>query len=112
MKKTKEVKVVNPDTGGTKGQKLARFDLIPPIALWAVAERFGAGAEKYDARNWELGYWWSLNFQALNRHLWAFWAGEDIDEETGTPHLDAVIWHSMVLRTFMETHPEMDDRPK
>lgn len=63
------------------------------------------------ARNWELGYEWSLNFAALNRHLWAFWGGEDIDEETGAPHLDAVIWHAMVLRTFMETHPEMDDRP-
>lgn len=102
--------IVNPQTGGVKGQKLARYDLIPPVALQAVAERFGEGAKKYGDRNWELGYSWSLNFAALNRHLWAFWGGEDLDPETGTPHLDAVIWHAMVLRTFMDIHPEMDDR--
>lgn len=42
-----EHRVVNPVTGGAKGQKLARFDLIPPDALWALAEHFGKGATKY-----------------------------------------------------------------
>jgi hypothetical protein len=106
-----ETRIVDETTGGAKGQKLARFDLIPPVSLWALAEQFGRGAAKYGDRNWELGYAWSLNYGALLRHLMAFWSGENIDAETGAHHLDAVMWHATVLRNFVETHPEMDDRP-
>lgn len=106
-----EVRVVNPDTGGEKGQKLARYDLIPAGPLRLLAEHFGRGARKYEDRNWERGYAWSLTFAALNRHLWAWWGGEDIDAETGSPHLAAVAWHAFALLEFAETHPELDDRP-
>lgn len=41
-----EVRVTDPETGGQKGQKPARFDLIPP-AIWEVAELYGKGAAKY-----------------------------------------------------------------
>lgn len=105
-----EVRVIDPDTGGAKGSKLARFDLIPPGPLYALAEHYGRGAEKYDARNWERGTAWSLNFAALQRHAWAFWSGEDIDPDTGSPHLVAVAWHAFALLEFARTHPEKDDR--
>lgn len=107
---TPEVRVVS-ETGGEKGQKLARFDLIPVGPLTALAEQFGAGAAKYADRNWEKGYPWSLNYAALLRHLTAFWGGEELDPETGTPHLAAVEWHAMVLLEFTRTHREFDDRP-
>ena len=103
--------VENQDTGGKKGQKLARFDLLPADVLWAVAEHYGRGALKYAERNWELGYNWSLSYAALQRHLNAFWNGEDVDPETGSHHLDAVIFHAMALRRFVDAHPELDDRP-
>lgn len=108
---TEEVRVVDPRTGGEKGQKLARFDLIPKRALWLLAELFGRGAQKYADRNWERGYKWSLSFAALMRHLWLFWGGEDIDEETGVPHVINAAWHCLALAEFMETHPDLDDRP-
>src|SRR5690625_7397406 len=62
-----EVRVTS-DTGGQKGSKKARFDLIPVVPLWEVAEVYGKGAEKYEDRNWERGYDWSLSFAALRRH--------------------------------------------
>jgi len=100
-------------TGGEKGQKLARFDLIPAGPLRRLAEHYGYGAFKYEDRNWERGYPWSLNFSALNRHLWAWWGGENVDpdSEHGTLHLTAVAWHAFALLEFMETKPEYDDRP-
>lgn len=106
-----EVRMTDPETGGQKGTKLARFDLLPVGPITALAEHYGAGAKKYDDRNWELGYDWSLSFAALNRHLWAWWGGEDIDEETGGHHLVAVAWHAMALLEFAKTHPEKDNRP-
>jgi len=95
-----EVRVTDPKTGGQKGMKLARFDLIPPEYEWELAEHYGKGAKKYADRNWEKGYDWSLAYQALRRHLNQWWRGEDRDPETGTHHLIAVIWHAIALYTF------------
>ncbi len=105
-------KRVRNATGGEKGVKAQRFDLIPPNVLWQVAEHFGKGAEKYAPRNWEQGCDWSLWFSAMQRHAWQFWGGEDIDPETGTRHLCAVIFHAMCLLESMDTHPELDDRSR
>lgn len=108
---TDEVRVVDPDTGGEKGMKLARYDLLPATPLDLVATHYGIGAHKYVDRNWERGYSWSLSFAAMMRHAWAFWRGEDIDAETGSPHLAAVVFHAFALMEFGRTHPEKDDRP-
>lgn len=106
-----EVRVRNEQTGGEKGSKLARYDLIPAEPLRILAEHYGRGARKYEDRNWERGYDWSLSFAAMNRHLWSFWAGEDIDPETGSPHMAAVAWHAFLLLEFAVTHPDLDNRP-
>lgn len=108
---SEEVRITDPDTGAEKCSKMARFDLIPPDPLWALAEHYGQGAQKYEDRNWEKGYAWSLSFAAMMRHAWAFWAGEDIDPETGSHHLTAVAWHAFTLLEFDGTHPDKDDRP-
>lgn len=97
-------------TGGQKGRKLARFDLLPPEALWALAEHYGKGAEKYEDHNYRRGYPWSWSYAALQRHAQAFWSGEDVDEETGSHHLVAVAWHALTLYLFGLEHPENDDR--
>lgn len=98
-------------TGGRKAGNDERYGLIPAEPLRMLARHFGVGAKKYDDHNWRKGYDWSLSYDALNRHLWQFWNGEDIDEETGTPHIVAVAWHAMVLAEFAQTHPEFDNRP-
>lgn len=109
---SEEVRVVNETTGGEKGQKLARFDLIPPRPMWEVAELYGEGAKKYADRNWERGYAWSLSIGALERHFNLFKQGEDYDAETTKRHLASVVFHALALMEFAETHPELDDRPK
>lgn len=99
-------------TGGQKGVKPAKYSLLPPEAMSAIAEHFGVGAQKYSDHQWRKGYEWSKSFDAMQRHAWAFWGGEDLDPETGTPHMAAVEFHAMVLLTFMSTHRDFDDRPK
>lgn len=112
---TDEVRSVS-STGGAKGTKPARHGLIPPEALTALAEHYGKGAAKYTTEsesgdyNWRKGYEWSKSYDALQRHANAFWAGEDIDPETGSPHIIAVAWHAFCLYTFSKDFPEYDDR--
>lgn len=132
-----EVRTIS-STGGAKGVKPARFDLIPPAALRALAEHYGRGAAKYDDNQWRKGYEWSKSYAALQRHLADFWEGKDYDvcsndlegcsfmdakgepfeqaapdtcfNHTGSHHLDAAMWHAFALRTFVDEHPEHDDR--
>lgn len=111
-----EVRVVDPDTGGAKGSKRARFDLLPFDALWAAAEHFGAGGQKYEDRNWEKGYNWSLSFAAMQRHLALWWNGEDEEvipeADQVVHHLDAVIFHALVMRACTLRQAGTDDRPE
>lgn len=99
-------------TGGAKNVKPEKFSLIPTQALAKVAEHYGVGAEKYAAHQWRQGYEWSKSYDALQRHANAFWAGEDNDPETKTPHMAAVAFHALTLLTFMDEHPNHDDRYK
>ena len=64
-----------------------RLDLLPVGALRQIAEVLTFGAAKYSANNWARGTDWSRYYAALQRHLFAWWEGEDRDPETGASHL-------------------------
>jgi hypothetical protein len=100
------------ETAGKKGEKLARFDLIPVKPIWLLAEVYGRGAQKYADRNWERGYVWSKSYQAAMRHINMWWAGEQNDPLDGQHHLAAAMWHLAALIEFEDTHPEHDNRPR
>ena len=104
-----EVHVVDPETGGAKGSKLAQFSLIPAEFLWALAEHFGIGVNKYERNNYLRGYRWSLSYDALQRHLHQWLMGETIDPETGSSHLIAAAWHCCALFIFEKRGIGTDD---
>lgn len=108
-----EVQVVNATTGGAKGSKPERYDLLPWPELAELARLYGKGAEKYEDRNWEKGYDVSLSFAALMRHLTLFWNGIDYDDETHCHHLASVMFHAAAMMRFTNgTYPkELDNRP-
>lgn len=106
---TQEVRTTS-ETGGQKGSKPQRYDLIPTEPLRLLATLYGRGAEKYDDDNWRKGYDWKFSYAALQRHLNQFWAGEDIDPEMQVPHVINAAWHCFTLAQFMIDHPEYDNR--
>lgn len=100
-------------TGGEKGMKAERHDLLPREGIEAIARVFGFGASKYADHNWRRGYEWSKSYAAMQRHLYAFWGGETYDEESGLPHLAHAGFHVLVLLTWLELDgegSEFDDR--
>lgn len=108
----------------TEGRKddhgKARFELVPPEIVFAIARVLTFGASKYADRNWELGMSWGRVFGALMRHLWAWWGGKgpttksflfgELDDETGMSHL----WHAACCIAFLVAYEErgagIDDR--
>ena len=109
-KKTGEVRIVDPKTGGMKGQKPERYDLLPADAMDEVTRVYGFGASKYDDHNWLKGYAWGLSLGALIRHVFAFMRGEDRDPESGLYHLAHATFHCLALMTFAMRGLGTDDR--
>jgi len=109
--KSSEIRVVNEKTGGEKGSKDERYDLIPYSELAEVARLYGKGAKKYAPHNWAKGYDWSLSFASMMRHATMFWEGQSYDEETGCHHLSSVVFHALALMRFEKDFPDLDDRP-
>ena len=98
-------------TGGQKGVKAERHDLMPKAGLDAIARVFAFGAEKYADHNWRRGYEWGKSYAALQRHLTAFWDGETHDPESGLPHLSHAGFHVLVLLTWLSEQGEGVDNP-
>ena len=88
-----------------------RFDLIPAVPLETLAKIYTMGAEKYADRNWEKGIQYSRIYAAVMRHINKYWGGENLDPESGLPHLAHAAWGLLALLEFDATHPELDDRP-
>ena len=64
-----------------------RYDLIPPSALKALADVYTFGARKYKPNNWKLCEEPEKYLAALMRHLEAYRSGEELDKDSGLPHL-------------------------
>jgi len=99
-----------PAGGRKDDQGKPRWDLVPMSAVESVVSVFTMGAKKYRDRNWEKGIAWLRVFAAVMRHLCAWRKGEDLDQESGLPHLAHVAWGCLALLEYSRTKPEMDDR--
>ena len=100
------------DGGGLRfNEGKLRYDLIPPEIMDALAAHYSAGARKYADRNWERGMSWCKCFASMMRHSWAWMRGEDIDAETGSHHMVAVMWNAAAIYTYSARKIGQDDRP-
>lgn len=89
-----------------------RLGLISRVFLWGIAEILTHGAKIYGDHNWREGMLWSRPYDALQRHLTAWWDGEDIDKDSGKSHL----WHAAAELQFLVEYESKgmgkDDRYK
>lgn len=88
------------------------FSLIPLSTLEDEARVWMHGEEKYARFNWMKGMNWSIPLACALRHLAAWQRGEDIDQESGLPHLAHAMCNLRMLTLYSKTYLEGDDRPK
>jgi hypothetical protein len=105
-----EIRMEDPETGGQKGSKPSRLDLLPPEPLDELARVYGMGALKYSDTNYLKGYPWRLSLGALLRHVEAWNEGEDYDPESELHHLAHAAWHCFSLMMFAWHDLGTDDR--
>lgn len=87
------------------------FSLIPFVTLEDEARVWMYGKAKYAAWNWSKGMPWSVPFACLMRHMAAWQRGEEVDAESGLPHLAHAMCNLRMLTLYAKTYPEGDDRP-
>ena len=88
------------------------MELVPMEALEDIARVFGYGARKYASWNWAKGMKHSVPYACAMRHLAAWQRGEELDPESGLPHLAHVGCNILMLLHFARYCPDMDDRPR
>ncbi|MNS23890.1 hypothetical protein D3C72_557190 [compost metagenome] len=79
-------------------------------ALAGMAGVLEFGAKKYARGNWHKGLLHADICDSMLRHLSAYLSGEDIDPESGKPHVDHIFCNAMFLAEGYRTHPELDNR--
>ncbi len=85
---------------------------LPRTAVVQVSQVLAYGARKYSRHQWRKGMEWQRLIDASLRHIYAFSDGEDIDPESGLPHLAHAACCLSFLMEYTTTHPEFDDRYK
>lgn len=86
--------------------------VIPSTALYAAAAAHMDGAYKYGAHNWRVsGVRASTYYAAVQRHLQAWWEGEQIAEDSGVPHLGHALACLNILIDAAACEKLEDDRP-
>jgi len=108
----KDIKDMIPEGGLKYDNDKPRMDLLDFDALEGLAKVLTFGAKKYDEHNWRNGISYSRLTAAMLRHLAALQRGEDIDAESGLPHIDHLGCCWMFLSNMTKTRPDLDDRYK
>jgi hypothetical protein len=97
IEKTKLSLISEPLGRKFDGGKL-EYGLLPPYALQETVKVLTFGAQKYERNNWiHVDDGIRRYFDALQRHVWAWKMGENIDPESGLHHLA----HAMCCLMFL-----------
>jgi hypothetical protein len=103
--------ILKPAVGAVKhDDEKTPYALLDPLYLELTAKVLQFGAKKYAAWNWAKGMDWSRVYSALQRHLNAYWGGEELDPETGLPHLACASCCLMFLMRYQSNALGTDDR--
>ncbi len=87
-----------------------RLELVDALAIEGIGKVLTFGAKKYSADNWRGGIQYTRLIGAIKRHLSSIERGEDVDPESGLPHIDHLGCEWMFMSNFMKTRLDLDDR--
>lgn len=105
---------MNKDTNpkDTLGIKKVPMHSVPCGPLLELGLAMMEGGRKYGSHNYrEAGCRASVYYDAIERHIKAWWEGEDIDPDSGLHHLIKAMACCAVMRDSMLMKNWIDDRP-
>lgn len=104
------VKPTNPKDAC--GIRKVPFSTVPAQVTAEVGLAMLEGALKYGRHNYRaIGVRASVYYDAAKRHLSAWWEGEDLDPESGLPHVTHALACLVIVRDADRHGKLTDDRP-
>lgn len=95
------------ESGAKSSIEKPRYDLIPAVALLAIAKRFGYGAERHGERNYEKGHSDPAFVRDRYNHLIEH-AIKAASGDTSEDHLGAVLCNAAILLRLQELNEGND----
>lgn len=103
-------KDTNPKT--IYGQAKSPLGLVPGTAMVMMSEALRDGSDKYGPANWRVDPVSSSTYRdACLRHLFAWIDGEDVDPQSGVPHLAHAMTNIAIILDAAACGTLLDDRP-
>jgi len=94
------------------GVKKVSLHCVSSPVLMELGLAMMEGDRKYGGHNYRVaGVRYSVYYDAVMRHLMAWWEGEDIDSDSGLSHITKAMSGLSVLRDAMINDMATDDRP-
>jgi len=94
------------------GGKKVGVHVVPPNVITSMALALTEGKLKYGLSNWRRhSIHYSAYYDAVMRHMFSFWNGEDIDVDSGLHHVVKAMATLAVLVDAMHNSKVIDDRP-
>lgn len=87
-----------------------KWSLVDFKSLEPMVRVLEYGADKYSRDNWKDGLLVREIVESMLRHIFDFLEGEDLDSESGLPHVGHILCNAMFLSWTLENRPEFDDR--
>lgn len=107
-----ETETKPPNPKQAYGDKKPPLHLVPPVAITYMAVALKEGARKYGAYNWRTDDVEAMTYVgAAMRHLGAYLDGENLDPESGNPHLAHALASIAILVDAQESGKLIDNRP-
>jgi hypothetical protein len=100
----------NPKTA--RGKAKPAISSIPPVAILHMGQAMEQGREEYGLMNWRYEpVSASTYYDAMFRHMGAWWDGEDVASDSLVLHLAHVMASCAIVIDALEQGTLIDDRP-
>lgn len=101
----------NPKTAC--GMSKPGIEGVPTAPLFMVGEVMRLGIRKYGLTNWRHDpISASVYYNAAMRHVMSWWDGQNLDHESGQPHLAHAVACLLILLDAKTSDDLIDDRPR
>jgi hypothetical protein len=104
--------IITPIGGAKQTAGKLPLELTPWLSVMEMVRVLEFGAQKYDSWNWSKGLKYMQTIASTIRHLLKFMSGEDLDDESGLPHVAHAMCNCAFLLHFVKMGGGTDDRPK
>lgn len=108
-----ELELIDTDPKLKSGKLKPGMDSVPPVSLLELGAVLDDGKKKYGAMNWrQTPIRASTYYNAILRHLFAWFDGEDLAEDSGLQHISHIMGNCAVMLDAKASGKLIDDRPE